>query len=292
MLKRRAERFSAPFVGRLVRTALRFPLSSNRKKALWTSANRRFFHYPSELLGSDAVGHKLNCRLDDFVQRHIAIFGLWEPTLTEYVLAKGSVHGTFLDVGANVGYFSLLASKVFKKVISFEPSPSIYDALIRNIELNGVKNIVPLKVAISDHETTAPFYRSHSSNSGNSSLSEGPGRALEGYVRCAPLQALLADDEWRNVQFVKIDVEGHEAEVVSSLLKSVPEMRDDVEIVVQIDRHSAGLFDMFRRASFCAYDLRSTYAVDCYLSPGSSAPIRIETLPDQETDCLFRRAPL
>jgi len=289
--KARVQQVSAPFVARLTRAALRLPLPLKDKKALWRGANRRFFHSRSEILGSDALGHTLNCRLDDFVQRHIAIFGLWEPTLTAYILTKVPVDGIFIDIGANVGYFSLLASARFAKVVSFEPSPSIYAALIRNIELNGIRNIKALDIAISDCERTAPFYRSDRSNSGNSSLSEGIGRDLEGYVRCAPLQTVITDEEWRKVRFIKVDVEGHEAEVISSLLRSVEVLREDLEIVVQIDPRSCAAFDMLCDAGFHAFDLRSNYAVECYLVPGNAGPIPIQTVPGHETDCLFRRSP-
>jgi FkbM family methyltransferase len=288
-VKTRAEQISAPFVGRGLRLAFRSRLPLNSKVALWKKANNIFFHHASKLIGTDALGNTLHCRLDDFVQRHIAIFGIWEPTLTKYLLTKGQVDGSFVDIGANVGYFSLLAAKIFTNVISFEPSPSIFQSLQQNIKANELDNIKAFKIAISDHERIAPFYRSERSNSGNSSLSQGAGKVLEDYVRCAPLRAILGDEDWSKVCFVKIDVEGHELEVLRSLLDSPAPLRNDIEIVVQMDSNSETLFCTLREAGFCAFDLRSKYTLDAYLSPITQPLIPIEAVPSQETDCLFKR---
>lgn len=64
-------------------------------------------------------------------------------------LHKGSI---FIDGGSNIGYFSIIASKIVGKkgkVISFEPTAQTYQNLIKNIKINSIKNIVPEQKAIS-----------------------------------------------------------------------------------------------------------------------------------------------
>src|SRR5690606_323848 len=74
-------------------------------------------------------------------------------------LVKNS--SVFLDIGANIGYYSLLASAVTDKkikVFAFEPMPAIYDYLLKNIKCNGFSNISPYALALSDAKGEAEFY--------------------------------------------------------------------------------------------------------------------------------------
>jgi FkbM family methyltransferase len=67
----------------------------------------------------------------------------------------------FFDIGANIGYYSLLASSIKQKDISvyaFEPMPSAYGFLEKNISINGFDNIKPQKLALSNQQGKATFY--------------------------------------------------------------------------------------------------------------------------------------
>lgn len=67
----------------------------------------------------------------------------------------------FFDIGSNIGYYSLLASSINNKnikVYAFEPMPSAYDFLIKNIEINHFNNINPQKLALSNEKGNATFY--------------------------------------------------------------------------------------------------------------------------------------
>jgi methyltransferase, FkbM family len=73
----------------------------------------------------------------DFVKEEFQKSGVWEPKTTEYIethLKKGQ---TFVDIGANVGYFSILASKLGAKVLAFEPSLNNRTLLEKNIKDNN-----------------------------------------------------------------------------------------------------------------------------------------------------------
>lgn len=74
-------------------------------------------------------------------------------------LAKES--NLFLDIGSNLGYYSLLASNVSKKSIlchAFEPMPSAYDVLCENVQINDYKNVIPHKIALSNYNGDAKFF--------------------------------------------------------------------------------------------------------------------------------------
>ncbi|MDI1356500.1 MAG: FkbM family methyltransferase [bacterium] len=67
----------------------------------------------------------------------------------------------FFDIGANIGYYSLLASAIKNKdiyIYAFEPMPSAYQFLLQNISLNQYHNIKPMKLALSNEKGRATFY--------------------------------------------------------------------------------------------------------------------------------------
>jgi tRNA/tmRNA/rRNA uracil-C5-methylase (TrmA/RlmC/RlmD family) len=73
----------------------------------------------------------------DFIKQEFKKSGTWEPKTTDYIkkhLKKGQ---TFVDVGANVGYYSILASELGAKVIAFEPSKDNRELLEQNIKDNN-----------------------------------------------------------------------------------------------------------------------------------------------------------
>ncbi|MBI3519880.1 MAG: FkbM family methyltransferase [Bacteroidetes bacterium] len=142
-------------------------------------------------------------------------------------LAKTSK--VFFDIGANIGYYSLLASSIKKKdivIYAFEPMPSAYDFLIKNIEINGFNNIKPQKLALSKEKGTATFYsianekfknmpqltgdgslnKAHS-NSTSKSLFDVNINTLDGFV----------DDYLGNlkIDLIKLDTEANEHFVLS-----------------------------------------------------------------------------
>jgi FkbM family methyltransferase len=240
------------------------------------------------------VENKIQCRTNEFIQKHIAVFGVWEPVLTRYIIEKRSVEGIFVDVGANVGYFTLLASAIYSNVIAFEPSPSIHTELVGNVALNGLKNVRSIQAAIAQDRRVAEFYRATGPNLGLSSLVRTSGAAFEQLVTCAPLQDFISESEWPRVKFVKIDVEGSERGVIMSLLASLDLLAEDVEIVVETngpdDSDSQEIFRILTSHGFLAYDLLSEYSLQQYQRRPADLPQLVSELPNAFTDCLFRRA--
>jgi len=289
------ERRLAPLAVRAMRAIGRSPLIPlDLKLWLWARANHNFFHHGAIVIGTDALGNRMECLTSDFVQKHVAVFGVWEPRITDYLLAKQHVSGTFLDIGANVGYYSLLASRIFDNVISFEPAPKNFAKLTANIAANGADNISAFELAISDQRQIAPLYRSvDHDNSGMSSLREENGAAFEANIKCVPLQDVVDDQEWRRVKFIKVDVEGAELQVVKSLLLSANLLPRDVEISIEIngdDGFNREVFARLTAAGFDAFDLASTYLIDDYFKKMTARQLcLIAKPPETLTDCLFRR---
>jgi hypothetical protein len=98
----------------------------------------------------------------DLVTRSILLDGVWEPRITGVTLAVLQEGSTFIDVGAHVGYYSLLASTQVGpagRVIAIEPNPHTLERLWRNIRLNNSTNIAVEEVACTEKEGPLQFFQ-------------------------------------------------------------------------------------------------------------------------------------
>jgi FkbM family methyltransferase len=139
-----------------------------------------------------------------------------------------------LDVGACVGYFTLVAARAVGdsgRVYAFEPNPHSYRFLVENLRRNGLAHrVVPLEAAASDREGTAIFWDDDVTAS-SSSLFERDSRARRLTVACTTVDAEV--DSSSSVGLVKIDAEGAELQVLGGmgtvLSEAPPELRLFVE---------------------------------------------------------------
>ena len=141
----------------------------------------------------------------------------YEPELSRFVSGLLGPGDVFVDVGANIGHFSLLAAPVVGsdgEVWALEPDPLAFHALQRNVEVGGHENIRALNIAVAAEEGTVTLFRSGFGGGMNSLISspESVGREpVE--VRAVPIDALV-DHEVRGI---KVDVEGVEATVLAGM---------------------------------------------------------------------------
>jgi FkbM family methyltransferase len=125
---------------------------------------------------------------------------------------------SFIDIGANIGLYSLIASsnKFCAKCYALEPNPEVYSYLLANAVLNGAHNIQPYCLAISDRNGHVGF-ASDGAHSGTSRIGTD-GQITVKAVNYEFIDDVAGADQLEKI--VKIDVEGHEPIVVSELLRS------------------------------------------------------------------------
>lgn len=251
----------------------------------------------------DAVatwGGRFHCDLHDFVSSRIYYFGVWEPNLTGLLmrrLAKGDV---FVDVGANIGYFSVLASRLVGetgRVVAIEASPRIHAMLADDLTLNQAANVRALNVAVSDHDGTAAIYAGPEENRGATSLRAERGGHYEARVRTAPLTDLLEPAELARVRFIKIDVEGAELPVLLDLLAHLDVYPANMEIIVEVapdEMRDAGvpldtLIERFAAHGYNWYELENHHDVNAYFDPTPRPPVRGSAVPTRRADIVFSR---
>jgi FkbM family methyltransferase len=252
-------------------------------------------------------GGRFECDLQDLVQSRIFYFGVWEPNLTAFVQQRVRPGDVVVDVGANVGYFTLLASRLVGdagRVVAIEASPRVFGLLNRNIALTGARNVRAINVAVSDRHGSLPIYAGPPDNVGATSVRDdwyGGGRErFEATVPAAPLASLLEPDELQRVRLLKIDVEGAELPVVLNLLDTMHEFGPDMDIVVEMSPRGlekAGLtFEeiagRFREFGYAWYALENEYDLGPYLQPQVRPPVRGTATPSRQVDVVFTKSDL
>jgi FkbM family methyltransferase len=156
-------------------------------------------------------GFKLQLDRENFIDVFCYYWGCWEPNETWAVrrlLGPGQV---FVDVGANVGYFSLLASSLVGeqgKVIAIEPVPPTVDKLRENLWLNGSTNVFLNEVAVTDRLGSVRIYQPHDHNIGANTLRSSEGGMKSWEVRTTTLDDMLVGEP--SPHLVKLDLEGAE----------------------------------------------------------------------------------
>ena len=237
------------------------------------------------------------CNLGDIVARYIFLFGIWEPNISttmEEILSSGDI---FVDIGANIGYYTLLASRCVGdggKVVSIEAVPAIFDSLKKNVSANECKNVRLVNCAVASTAGELPIYGSPKVNRGMSSLINHRGWPVEAVVTTAPLEHILTQEEIQRVKVIKIDIEGAEIPVLDHFIETLHMYPPDVQLFVELSPYISGdyssdMFDKMLKSGFDAYLLENEYGTDWYLRWHLKPAVQIGKLPPFQADILFRR---
>jgi FkbM family methyltransferase len=130
--------------------------------------------------------------------------------------------GVFLDIGANVGKYSIILGKQLKengKVYSFEPEPSNIEGLKKNILLNEVTNVKIFPLACSNKKGLISFYLNEKNSGAHSLIKKSKKEIL---INCDTLDNILKEQNLKeDINLIKIDVEGAEAEVLKGAINTL-----------------------------------------------------------------------
>ena len=158
-------------------------------------------------------GFALNLDLAQFVDRTIYCTGEWEPLETALIgklLQPGDV---FVDVGANIGYFTLLASRRVGpagRIIAVEANPRTFKLLEANVEMNGCTNVALHNVAAGETAGFATMFEREAGNAGGDQVDFTAAASLASL----PVQRLDTLVGELPVRLIKLDIEGAEAKAM------------------------------------------------------------------------------
>ena len=165
---------------------------------------------------------------DKGISRALWLFGNRELE-HKYMLEKIVKPGmNILDIGANIGYYPLMELSLIGnkgKLIAIEPSKSNIDLLKKNLLLNGFNNVEIHEGAISDDNATKEIFLSTKSNL-NTFHNIGTGiDHLSGETAIVKTFTIAKILNGRKINLIRMDVEGHEVEILNGLISNITELK-------------------------------------------------------------------
>jgi len=178
-----------------------------------------------------------------------------EGDVHDFILDNLKPGDIFIDVGANIGYYTILASKhVGAKVFAVEPVPQTVKVLKFNIKLNGLRNVtvidkaawnsycrLKMKIAFGEFGCASFFHN-----------------GVEVDVNAIPLDGALADVP--KIKLIKIDVEGAEYEVLQGLRQTL--IRTEY-VVLELSRKVDECLRLLREYGFTYEKMKFTTYYKC-----------------------------
>ncbi|WP_028192428.1 FkbM family methyltransferase [Salinispora pacifica] len=245
-----------------------------------------------------------NVTTTDIIQRYLYLFGTWEPHLTAWIRRRLAPGDIFIDVGANIGYYSLLAAHLVGpngRVVAVEPSPHFTQALATAAHANQLDNIRIVRAAASNTTNRITFYTPSTANLGNTTQVRPRGSATARFqAEARPLPNLTTTSELTQARIIKIDVEGAEAAVIQGLSPAIVQLHHSVEVVIEVTPRllaKQGLTPTdvtapLTAAGFHAYRLDNDYAATSYPRARRRpiAPRRLTTPITDMSDIILSRA--
>ncbi len=160
--------------------------------------------------------------LDDKDTLELGTHGVYEPFETNLFFKEIKAGQTVVDVGANIGYYTLLAARLVGpegKVYAFEPDPTNFALLQKNVEANGYTNVVLSTHALSHRNTKAKLYLNPANRGDHRIYDSGVGRETVP-IDTVTLDSYLGKKTGR-VDFIKMDIQGAEPLALEGMKKTI-----------------------------------------------------------------------
>lgn len=235
----------------------------HRKPELWRALPAALFRQMR--LRSGSLPESVTSRLPgdteievdarDPIGRAIYLYGCYEYEVTQLVRDLLTPQTVFFDVGANIGYYSLLAASRAKLVFAFEPMKKIFDRLAKNVKHNGLSNVTMMNAAVSDRDGDDTMFSNPSSeNTGLASLQASEGTLPE-QVPAVTLDTVMHDQRLARVDLMKIDIEGAEVRAFAGA-KHLLSRPDAPEIIFE-SHAGSGAADCLKHHGYSIYEFRN-----------------------------------
>jgi FkbM family methyltransferase len=149
--------------------------------------------------------------------------GRYEEATSAFMERTIKAGDTVIDVGAHVGYFSLLMAALVGptgRVLAFEPNPENYQRLLSHLAINGLTNVTPFHMAVGDKCGVVDLWINKDNDGGHAVYDVGqlqPNTKSRAHPQRYPVWMTTLDAIIQVASFLKIDVEGNEHNVMKGL---------------------------------------------------------------------------
>jgi FkbM family methyltransferase len=207
--------------------------------------------------------------------RALAATGLWEWNVGAAIRQNLESGDVFVDVGANAGYYTVLSATIVGPrghVYALEPAAATYRKLTRNVAINACDNVTALCIAAGAATGEATLYGPALGHDATSSLRHRPEAATATTVPVRPLHAVISAEHRSRLKLVKVDVEGHEDDVLRGL-EPLLEQGSRPNLIVEVHALHNAEAPAFV-ASFCdRHGFRAHWLVEDRDSDENVAPV-------------------
>lgn len=162
------------------------------------------------------LGHDMF--LDEKDSLQLSVHGVYEPFQTELAVGLIKKGDVVLDIGANIGYYTLIFAREVGpqgRVYAFEPEPTNFAILKRNVEINGYENVIMVPKAVSNETGRIRLYLCEENWGDHRIYDSGDGREW------IEVEAVRLDDYFDGyrgpVNFIKMDIQGAEAKALQGM---------------------------------------------------------------------------
>lgn len=193
--------------------------------------------------------------------------GIHEPFTTELFNKEIKRGDVLLDIGAHIGYYTLLFARIVGKegkVYAFEPDPANFVLLKKNVEINDYQNVILVDKAVSDKSGKNKLYKSEKLETSVNSIYN-----IHSGHKFIDIESVRLDDYFKNyngkIDWIKIDIEGAELAALQGMA-SLLEKNKNIKIVTELapcNLEESGIrpeeyFKLLQKYGFYIYNLNET----------------------------------
>lgn len=164
----------------------------------------------------------LSLNLEDWIQQQLYFLGDYEKEEIDFLLGYLKPGGSFADIGANIGLFTLNGAKAVGKegcVYSFEPLPSTFQKLREHISINHLSNVYAINAAVSDCNGTQNIYYNESLHNIGMASAFSDGTPFR--VESITFDHFVENNNITCLDVVKIDIEGAEMQALNGMERTL-----------------------------------------------------------------------
>lgn len=191
------------------------------------------------------LGIKIVVNKNDITGKIIINGGIPEEEAFRRFIKEINKGNIMIDIGACYGQYTLTCAKLVNKVIAIEPNPYHFKMLKKGIELNNLKNVIPLNIALSDSHDIKDLFMSNNHLEGTSLFEEKLNEELKNIkkfkmkIHTTTLDKLLLqlNIDHNKINIIKMDVEGAEMKILKGAQKVLNESKN-LKLLTEFGAHA------------------------------------------------------